>query len=912
MDHSPTSLLTRCSFRGSRGATTALCFLTFAVTCLPVISVSVPLSAQQTELADPGAEAHALGLDYYSVENWDSAFHYTQLAVRLREAHFTEPSLALGKSNLNAGYVLRYRSRYRAARPYLERAVAVFSALDLPPVHSHRLPKAYLELARTEAGLGNYARAKACLRSAETLVRDVTATEMERPGTLLPDLLSEWAGILMEQDSLPAAIHAARRAEAAYDRLLAAGEDRHYERLTARSNLAAALNKAGRFDEARPLYAALEADYASYEDYENLALILNNLGDMLVRSGDPTSAGPVLKRAQRAAEASGDPTLLAQYYDHEAGRCFAEGRHAAALRMVQLAQRRLIRGYAPDAPTAVPSKFAVRSAQNPTDLFEYLLSQARFLGHQEPAHREAQYELYYAADALLDELRLLGGERANKLFWRRRAHPFYTSVVAAAHRDGRAREAWYFAEKARAVLLYEALANTDARQVLPDSLARADRQREDELSTLVTATDFDRRATLRHQASLDSFRTVLRQSYPEYRRLTAKVSVPPPEDFYAGHLAQNGQALIHFTFSDTALFVLVLAGPEPRLVTLPVDAVELKDDVTALTDYFGVATTLQDDPLGYARVAHRLYQRLLEPLGLPADRSLLIVPDGLLARVPFAALLTSEELERQLRNWPFLLRSHAVSYAYSAATLPPPGGAVRAGVITALAPFGRDGGLHGAPILDAANDETYSLAERYSVRALRDSAATLARFRALAPTAKYLHLSTHAYATADGTSEPRILFYDEALPLEELYALPLEAELVVLSACRSNVGTLARGEGVLGLGRGFSRAGAGGVVASLWNVNARGGSQLLNRYYDALADGHARSGAISAAQMAYLDDPNIPNDQKSPYYWAAWVYYGRDGTLVLDQESEWTWAAIGGLALVIILSLGWWIYRRGG
>lgn len=112
---------------------------------------------------------------------------------------------------------------------------------------------------------------------------------------------------------------------------------------------------------------------------------------------------------------------------------------------------------------------------------------------------------------------------------------------------------------------------------------------------------------------------------------------------------------------------------------------------------------------------------------------------------------------------------------------------------------------------------------------------------------------------------------DGYLRLNDIYNLKLPVDLVVLSACRTGFGRLVRGEGVIGLTRGFMYAGTRGVLASFWNVNDDATAELMKRFYQKmLKEGMTPSAALSAAQWSMSRDSRWSN----PYFWAGFVLQG--------------------------------------
>ncbi|HKE57203.1 MAG TPA: CHAT domain-containing protein [Pyrinomonadaceae bacterium] len=109
------------------------------------------------------------------------------------------------------------------------------------------------------------------------------------------------------------------------------------------------------------------------------------------------------------------------------------------------------------------------------------------------------------------------------------------------------------------------------------------------------------------------------------------------------------------------------------------------------------------------------------------------------------------------------------------------------------------------------------------------------------------------------------------LRLYEIYNLKLAADLVVLSACQTALGEEIKGEGLMGLTRGFMYAGSPRVVATLWQVDDRATSEMMKRFYEKmLGEGLRPAAALQAAQVSMQADSRW----RSPHYWAAFTLQG--------------------------------------
>jgi CHAT domain-containing protein/Tfp pilus assembly protein PilF len=145
---------------------------------------------------------------------------------------------------------------------------------------------------------------------------------------------------------------------------------------------------------------------------------------------------------------------------------------------------------------------------------------------------------------------------------------------------------------------------------------------------------------------------------------------------------------------------------------------------------------------------------------------------------------------------------------------------------------------------------------------------------------RYLHFATHGLLDSErpGLSALALLMVDEGgspqdgfLRVNDVYNLKLPVELVTLSGCQTGLGKAVKGEGLIGLTRGFMYSGAARVVVSLWNVNDQATSELMSRFYRKMLKGKQRPAA--ALRMAQIDLWR-QGQWRAPYYWATFVLQG--------------------------------------
>ena len=528
--------------------------------------------------------------------------------------------------------------------------------------------------------------------------------------------------------------------------------------------------------------------------------------------------------------------------------------------------------------------------------------------------------LYWAISDLVDKMRQGFRRESSQLFLSGRSLPAFEEAIALAWANGRgAGEAFRFAEKSKAVLLYGAVKGRELKDfagVPPKMLGREAALKEelqrinqaiDEAEADSTAYRDLLRQRLAQQGMYEALMDSFGRQYPDYFKLKYDHQVMDIPAVQAA-LQQRKAGLIAYFWGDEHLYgwAVLPGGLRFQRLGSREDASEL---IGGLLDRVEAR-----QPMG--ELPHEAYLLLLEPLlrGEATPDRLVIVRDGLLEYLPFALLRTAPGKARG----DYLVQGHALSYASSATVLfRPHAPAAPANGYMGFA-MGFPGGMQVPEALRAqalgalpfARKEVESGRRIFGGEGRFDEGATEQDFRREAGGRGILHLATHTLIDDRNPLYSRLVLSagageDGFLHTYELFGMDLDAELVVLSACNTGRGALQRGEGMMSLSRGFAYAGCPSILMTHWTVSDRQNAGLMEAFFKGLAKGLPKDKALQQAQVDYLAAADEITGH--PWYWAAPGLLGDAVPLEMEGSGSgsWIWLLLG------LGGLGFGLWRWG-
>jgi CHAT domain-containing protein len=251
----------------------------------------------------------------------------------------------------------------------------------------------------------------------------------------------------------------------------------------------------------------------------------------------------------------------------------------------------------------------------------------------------------------------------------------------------------------------------------------------------------------------------------------------------------------------------------------------------------------------------QLYNKLFSPIEAGIDgKHLLIIPHGILHRLPFQALFDGAR---------YLIDKFSISYAPSATIhrlcrnrpVNQQGPSLVMGIPDIAAPLILDEATAVAGIVPQSE---LLLNEKASATALQRKGSQC----------RLIHIATHGYYRQDSPMFSGIRLGDSILSLYDLYHFKLPVELITLSGCATGVSTVAGGDELLGLVRGLIYAGAKAALLTLWDVQDRSTLQFMTAFYRHFVAGENKAVAV---QKAVHD---IRGHYPHPYYWAPFSLVG--------------------------------------
>ncbi|GAC1397031.1 MAG: hypothetical protein NVSMB63_17450 [Sediminibacterium sp.] len=363
----------------------------------------------------------------------------------------------------------------------------------------------------------------------------------------------------------------------------------------------------------------------------------------------------------------------------------------------------------------------------------------------------------------------------------------------------------------------------------------------------------------------------VKEKYPMLGGYLMEEQAPSVENLLQ-HIPSNTTVLEFFT-GESSVYIIEVKKGSVQQILKPENAVWLLQAVKdfAFNWFQQGPQKMMNHPQQYYKEAYTLYHCLWERISIDKGVRCLVIPDNMIGYLPFDALITDSVYRPDIGQWPFLIRNTDLFYSYSLQTWQQQQGITRDSQLFAGFFISFDSSRKAS--LPAVKKEYSAIRDVVDGKYYTEQAATATALRENLSRVNLLHISTHSFLLGE-ESMPVLQLANDRFFLFELYGKAFQPQLVVLSACRTGEGMLAKGEGIISLARGFTATGAGGIVAGLWNMHDESTAELMGGFYQYLIKLHLPADALRASKLQWLSRPKEQNFEKLPYFWAGLIYVG--------------------------------------
>lgn len=521
---------------------------------------------------------------------------------------------------------------------------------------------------------------------------------------------------------------------------------------------------------------------------------------------------------------------------------------------------------------------------------------------------------YRKADELVDRMRSQLHTDNDQLFISKVTTEIYGKALSTCFEATKKKnveeqiyeDAFYFAEKNRASLLRKQTQETLVLAQVPEELRKLEMnysslidyyQREilkiEKTDTQNLKLAYYNQQIIETRNKHQELKKELSNKFKSYKNLQESTKLVTIQTIKE-NLKEDEQMLVYQWF-EPYLFIQVISKDKQLFYRIqPIDFEEtLKDYRNCLAKDCNTEK--------FVMQSNALYKILIQPIKshLKTSKKLVIIPDAILQQIPFSTLVSKEtstkenDLSYQNLNYPLL--DYQISFHYSSSlwVLARQKKSVNYEYeFIGFAPAFEDN----EPLLASnrsnlsplpySKQEVEEVANLFTIQdknalAFTNLQANQANLKSYATKTRRLHLATHSQTFTKTPFNSHIWLFGKdstqdfkerlkQIYASDLYGMSFPNELVVLSSCRSGVGQVVEGEGVITLTRSFLNAGTKNIIFSLWQIDDLATKELMRLFYGFVSEGKTYSESLQLAKKRLSKSDKF----KNPFYWAGILLIG--------------------------------------
>ena len=878
----------------------------------------------------------------------DSSTYYFQKALDIFNAH---PDMQLRSAQviLDKGFMEFENGRYQKASDHFDEGIAIH--LNQHPVDSIGLAKAYYFSSIIFIIKESFTESINQIQKGLALLEN---QPLSKAGVNLHRLYFGLGIANRGKNDYPAALKALQKGFSVSRKVL--GDD-HPETTGYYNNMATMYAETHNFDEAISFFKKYLKSIQPIGNHQEISKAISNIGHLYFDQGNYSEALTYFNHALAKYQQSGIKSHpdLATLFNNLAKTNFQVLELESALLQIDKAL------YA-NCLEILSHSYDVSMTENCFDVNVLLASRhlkARTLfrlsqKNNSLSYLEKAYQQYQICDSLIEKIYHSHIEEEDQLNFGGEAYEVFKDAIQTCFELNRKtqnekylEQAFYFSERSKSNILVKGLAGMKALRFanLPDSvlatihLLQSDisstqkqlqKARQNQDSTEIHSS-YTKLADIKNEYQQTLL--LLEENYPEYYRLKYDHQRATITQIQSA-LKDSSTALLEYAFADSSVFIFSITETDFYVDKIPLAGNwrnELLEFRKTLTDIDFVTQSATDAFFSFATHSYGLYQQFIKPIErrLHGVGKIKIIPDGILGYIPFEVLLTTLPDDLQKINYTllapnYLIQDFVISYAYSATMMLEDQKYPHTVARYNYGGFAPEYDLQTGKLLDslenlyamrsptsqvdlpAARKAVAYIAEMVKGTAFLSAYASENIFKEKAKQYNILHLAMHGVLNDKDPLYSKLIFSpsndtleDNYLNAYELYNMQLPAQLAVLSACNTGMGTLQKGEGVMSLSRAFAYAGVRSIIMSLWSVPDEETGQLMTTFFDGIKKGESKDAALRNAKLAYLNNDNVLPERLHPLFWSGFIQIG-DSSHIKFQQSAYPWFwMVGGLLLLL-------------
>jgi len=534
----------------------------------------------------------------------------------------------------------------------------------------------------------------------------------------------------------------------------------------------------------------------------------------------------------------------------------------------------------------------------------------------------------------------------------------FPSIIQLYAKQGNYSDAFFYTEKYKAKILLDILSEGQLHieELIPDSLRDQFGEIRYEIETThnkltkeLNKSEKDQQKILQLDQIItdlelrkSNFKDNLSKKYSSYYQLTSADHISLKD--IQQRILKSQQALIEYILGPEKSSVFVVLKDSLYYHEIPFSREQIEQSIQNLSPIFAksgideekfTSTFLNAQLTDFSIApAFTLYQMLLNPIEkyIQDVTELIIVPDDILFYIPFEMLVSDTsniETRYDFQHAKFLIEKYMISYSNSASLLNPD-------LLMQRNPQKDFLGIGNPDFGKFPKDTSSVLSNEYAqlpnsekevesiaklVKGKQNKTYTKkqaeeTRIKKEAKDFRILHFATHFVANDQQSIYSKLVLSKDEKNLNdgflytyEVFNLPLNAELAVLSACNTALGKLSKGEGFIGISRAFLYAGVPSLVLSLWSVEDESTSEIMTNFYSNLNDRMNKNQALRMAKLDFINQ-NRENEQCDPFYWAPFILVGNTNPIEFGEAESSISKYILLIFLLFVFVLGLFFLRR--